>query len=136
VALLALLQSLLDSANTVTTTNTSWRSAVSADQALKEEAEPVLVVLRAYLKVQYGKSSPALLKFGITPLVPTPKTVAKKMVGVARSAATRALRNPLTAKQKKELKGTVGPVIEVPTGEPKAAPAPAPAAAPGQTPHE
>ena len=115
-SLLALFQSLLDADANTSATNASWRSAVSAEDAIAVQVKPLAAALKGSLQAQLGKSNPKLLKFGLTPAQPRATTVAAKMVGVARSANTRKARGTTTNEAKKALVGQVPPTITVTTG--------------------
>jgi hypothetical protein len=115
-SLLALFQSLLDADANTSATNATWRTAVDAENAILEQVKPLCSALKGALESQYGKSSPKLLKFGLTPAQPPVKTVAAKMVGVAKSANTRKLRGTTTKEAKAALQGQVPATITVTTG--------------------
>jgi hypothetical protein len=117
--LLAALQAYIDAANGTATANQAWRANVSAEKEARAEAAVLVGGMKTYVESNYGKASPELLKFGFSPAKPAVKSVVTKVVSVAKGAATRALRNPLTPTEKKALKASVGATIEIPTHEPK-----------------
>jgi hypothetical protein len=132
--LLAALQAYIDAAADTAAANQSWRVKVTAEKAARVEAASLVGGMKTYVETTYGKSSPELLKFGFTPVVPPVRTVASKVVSVTKGAATRALRNPLTSAEKKTLKASVGGSIEIPTHEPKPVVPPAAGVAPSPAP--
>ena len=136
--LLAALQAYIDAAAGTATANQGWRAKVSAEKSARTEAADLVSGMKTYAESTYGKGSLELIKFGFSPAKPAVMTVVTKVVSVTKGAATRALRNPLTTAQKKALKGSVGPTIEIQTNEPRPvasppAPVPAPTGRPGSS---
>jgi hypothetical protein len=67
----------------------SWRQAVAAEHAIEQVATSTRSLVKGALLNRYGKQSPQMLQFGITPYKVPVKTAAAKTVGAAKASATR-----------------------------------------------
>ena len=63
--------------------------------------------LVSFVKAAYGNAPEVLADFGLTPKAVTPLTVEAKAAAAAKRKATRAARNTMGSKQKKDVKGNV-----------------------------
>ena len=133
--LVKLVQSRIDSANTVAAGKASWHSTVVANKALTTNVTPALRALRDYVINVFGAASPVLADFGFTPPKRTTKTPEQKAAAAAKAKATRAARHTAGKNQKKSVKGAVTATLVVtPTGSSQPAPSPAPTAGSGPAP--
>ena len=115
--LVKLVQSRIDSANTVAAGKASWHSTVVANKALTTNVTPALRALRDYVINVFGAASPVLADFGFTPPKRTTKTPEQKAAAAAKAKATRAARHTAGKNQKKSVKGAVTATLVVtPTG--------------------
>jgi hypothetical protein len=136
-ALVQLIQSRIDAANTVVNARAHWVDASATYEALNTKVTQVVRDLRQYVISVYGKDSPVLADFGFTSSKRTPLTSEQLVVRAQKAAATRKARGTMGKKQKAKIKGTVDttapatpPAATPPTAAPPAAPvvvAPAPA---------
>ena len=105
------------------------KAALKAKLALETTEAPALRALmselRSFAKVAFSTSPDVLADFGINPKARAPLSVEAKAAVVAKSAATRAARHTMGAKQKEEITGDVTGVTVVPTrAAPPIVPAP------------
>jgi hypothetical protein len=88
-ALLATLSQYIQAAETTKTQYLSWRKAVAAEKPIEQQVTSTRALVKDALLGQYGRRSPQLLQFGITPYKVPVKTAAAKTVGAAKASATR-----------------------------------------------
>ncbi len=143
-ALVQLIQSRIDAANTVVNARANWIDASATYETLNTKVTQVVRALRQYVINVYGQDSPVLADFGFTPPKRAALTPDQQVARAQKAAATRKARGTLGKKQKAKIKGTViatapaiaPPAASLPTVAPPAAAvpvAPAPAVAPVAT---
>jgi hypothetical protein len=125
------LQPIVNAGAAVAPAKAAWQAAVQAQRTADAEGAVFLSALKATVYVLFGNQPDVLADFGLLPKKTTKTaSTAIKVVAVARRKATRALREPLTPTQKKELKGSIGATIQIKVpGAATALPAAPPAAA-------
>jgi hypothetical protein len=107
--LVKLVQSRLDSAGTVASSNATWHSTVAAHGALNAKLTQVLRGLRQYVLNAFGETSPVLADFGFTPPKVATRTPEEKAAAAAKALATRRARHTMGKKQRLLLRrGTRG----------------------------
>jgi hypothetical protein len=136
-ALVQLVQSRIDAANTVANARAQWVDASATYETLNTKVTQVVRDLRQYVISVHGQDSPVLADLGFTPPKRTALTPEELVARARKAAATRKARGTMGKKQKAKVKGTVGttapatpPAATPPTAAPSAAPvvvAPAPA---------
>ena len=133
--LVKLIQSRIDSANTVAAGKANWHSTVVANKALNTNLTPVLRALRDYVINVFGAASPVLADFGLAPPKRATRTPEQKAAAAAKAKATRAARHTAGKNQKKNVKGAVTATLVVtPTGSSQPVASSAPTAAAGPAP--
>jgi hypothetical protein len=86
----------------------TWRAAVASERKAGLVAHGVAALFRALLFGELGAGSAELGHFGWTPpKKPGPKTVAAKLAGVEKGAATRVARKTMGSRQRRKIKGAV-----------------------------
>ena len=125
------IQPIVNAGAAVAPAKAAWQAAVQAQRTADAEGAVFLSALKATVYVLFGNQPDVLADFGLLPKKTTKTaSTAIKVVAVARRKATRALREPLTPTQKKELKGSIGATIQIKVpGAATALPAAPPAAA-------
>lgn len=101
------LQTLIDSADTATSTRAAWRAAVQADRERIAKAKGFVSGLKQATRVAFAGSIDALADFGLVQRkmhVPTPE---QTMAATAKALATRAARHTMGKRQREAIKGTV-----------------------------
>jgi hypothetical protein len=136
-ALVQLVQSRIDAANTVVNARAQWVDSSAAYETLNTKVTRVVRDLRQYVISVHGPDSPVLADFGFTPPKRAALTPEELVARAQKAAATRKARGTMGKKQKAKIKGTVDttapatpPAATPPTAAPSAAPvavAPAPA---------
>ena len=128
-ALVQLVQSRIDAANTVVNARAHWVDASATYETLNTNVTKVVRALRQYVINVYGPDSPVLADFGFTATKRSPLTPEQLVAKAQKAAATRKARGTMGKKQKAKIKGTV--VTTAPaTSLPATAPAETPAAPP------
>ena len=128
VALVPLIQSLIDAINKVNVAQASARDAVSAMKTVKTNVGPTISALNRNLRLAYGTASQTLLEFGLEPeKAPAPLTTEQMAARVAKAKATRAARGTGSKKSKSTVTGNVVGVTVTPNTV-----VPAPAQPPAQ----
>jgi hypothetical protein len=134
VALVTLLQSVIDALNAVTAAEAASRAAVANARAVVSNAGPVTRSLRRTLISMFGNAPQTLMLFGLTPpKAKAPRTSAQNAAAAAKAKATRIARGTASAKAKSAIKGNVTGLQMTPITAP-ASPEPAPPAPPAVTP--
>jgi hypothetical protein len=126
-ALVKLVQSHLDSMNTIAASRATWHSQVVSGQALSAQLTPILRGLRQYVINANGVTSPVLADFGFTAPKKRVLTPDQKAAAAVKAKATRKARNTMGKVQKKSVKGTAP--ATAPLGDTTKAPSSAPQAA-------
>ena len=87
------------------------KATTTAKLAVEKTDMPALRIfmdaLVSFVKAAYGNAPEVLADFGLTPKAVTPLTVEAKAAAAAKRKATRAARNTMGSKQKKDVKGNV-----------------------------
>jgi hypothetical protein len=130
-AIIAILQTRLETATAAQSTRATWQNAVKADKDERVKARGFLLALRQALLVAFGGSIDALADFGLTPRKPRVVTPEKKAAAAAKARATRTARHTMGKNQKAAIKGTVSPTAPATAAPP--APAPTVPAVPAAT---
>ena len=132
--IIATLQTLIASANTVQSAKATWQNTIKADQDERTKLKTFVSGLKQALLVAFAGSIDALADFGLTPRKVTVRTPEQKTAAAAKAKATRAARHTAGTKQKKAIKGTVPTTAPAaPTTAPVPVPSPAPAPVQGAT---
>ena len=126
-ALVQLVQSRIDAANTVANARAHWVDTSATYGALNTKVTQVVRDLRQYVISVYGPDSPVLADFGFTPPKKASLTSEELVARAQKAAATRKARGTMSKKQKAKIKGTVDTTAPA---TPPAAPPPTPAAPP------
>jgi hypothetical protein len=141
---IAVVQTLVNSAQTVVSSRATWQASIVADDNAQAKNKTFMSGLRQSLLVAFGSSVDVLADFGMTPhKTRAARTPEEKAEATAKAKATRAARHTMGKKQKAQIKGSVaspvpGDVTKTPAtpAAPATPIAPAPAVAPGvATPH-
>jgi hypothetical protein len=129
--IIATLQTLIASANTVQSAKATWQSTIKADQDERTKLKTFVSGLKQALLVAFAGSIDTLADFGLTARKVRVLTPEQKTAAAAKAKATRAARHTVGTKQKKAIKGTVPTTAPAaPTTAPMPTPAPSPAPAP------
>ena len=100
------IQAHLDAAAATQTARAAWQVAVETERKAHTVAHGVLVGLRSFLIMQYGKAaSDVLADFGFVPPKVVKRTPATKVAATVKSLATRKARKTLGKKQRIAIKG-------------------------------
>jgi hypothetical protein len=141
---ISVVQTLVNSAQTVVSSRATWQASIVADDNAQAKNKTFMSGLRQSLLVAFGGSVDVLADFGMTPhKTRAARTPEEKAEATAKAKATRAARHTMGKKQKAQIKGTVaspvsGDVTKTPAtpAAPATPIAPAPAVAPVvATPH-
>jgi hypothetical protein len=127
-ALVQLIQSRIDAANTIATARANWLDATAKYEALNTQLTPVVRALRQYVINAFGQNSPLLADFGFTPPKKATLTPEQLTARALKADATRKARGTLGKKEKAKIKGTVV------TTAPATSPAPVPTVTPATPP--
>jgi hypothetical protein len=107
-ALVQLLKSLADALDAADAAKASWEDALKNASDTKAKVVPVVRNYTSWVSVTYKGTPSTLADYGVTPRkVPTPLTAEQKAAAALKRTATRAARHTMSAKQKKNVKGTV-----------------------------
>jgi hypothetical protein len=108
--IVSMLQTLVNSAQTVISSRATWQANIVADEAVRAKNKAVLSGLRQSLFMAFGNSVDVLADFGMTPRKgPAARTPEEKAAITAKAAATRAARHTMGKKQKAQIKGSAAP---------------------------
>ncbi len=122
-ALIAAFQSYLDAATLNASTKKSYQNAVIAETAQAASARSLRALLKAFLQSRFGKNSPELTPFSFSPTKTAKKTVAIKVVAIAKMDRTKTALNTMGSKERK---AAIKKIAAIPMPEPAPVPAPAP----------
>jgi hypothetical protein len=109
VALVGLLQGLLDALTTVATAKAAWTTALKALVDTKGQMGPVLRAYTNFLYGTYGNAADPLADFGLTPRKAKKQKIVAKAAAIELSLATKKARNVMGKVQRKSVKGTANP---------------------------
>ncbi len=123
--LLARFQSRIDASKATKAARAGLRTAVSSEQALEADVEPLRQAMKQYLQSRFGKNSPKLQAFGFTEAKKPQKTAKAKANAVVKMKATRDARHIMGKKQRLEIKAPAVPADETPGPAPEASATPA-----------
>jgi hypothetical protein len=132
----ATLQQFVQAAENTKAAYAAYRATVGQEQAALAQARPVDQALVGVLRIRYGRTSQALLQYGVQPAKTPVRTAASKTEAVVKAKATRTARGTKGSKQKLEVSGNVTGVEITPlTAGPSvpATPVPTPATSPATT---
>jgi hypothetical protein len=90
--IIAVVQTLIDSANCVHATRAEWQRAVKADSDHRDKLKKFTAVLRQALMVAFAGSVDTLEEFGLTPRKPAVVTREERVAAAAKAKVTRAAR--------------------------------------------
>jgi len=110
VALVGLLQRVLDAINQSSSAKAGYEAAVQNERNQIAETAPVLRFIEKFVVLQFGDTQDASQKldvFGYAPRKVPAKKVSTKSEAIAKAKATRAARGTTGPKQKAKIKGTV-----------------------------
>jgi hypothetical protein len=125
--IVALLQTLITSNNTVLSTKSAWHDAVVANTKAEAQYAPLVAELTQTIKVMYSNAETTLATFGLTPKKPRkPLTTEQLATRNAKAEATRKARGTTSKKQKATVSGNVVGVNIVPVTNSPSAPAASP----------
>jgi hypothetical protein len=106
--IITVVQTLVNSAQTVVSSRATWQANVIADENARTKNKTFMSGLRQSLLVAFSSSVDVLADFGMTPRkTPAARTPEEKAEATAKALATRAARHTLGKKQKAQIKGTV-----------------------------
>ena len=92
--IIAIVQTLIDSAASVDAARANWQSMVKADRDQRDKVKKFMQVLRQALLAAFAGSAETLEDFGLTVRKEHVMTWEQQSAAVAKARATRAARNP------------------------------------------
>jgi hypothetical protein len=111
---IATVQKRVDAGNAFVAAKGGYLQASQANKATLSATAEFVQDLKTALRLAYKDDSATLAQFGLVPRKKTaPKTVAEKVVAVAKGLSTRAERNTMGARAKAKVKGTVPATLTV-----------------------